>query len=291
MTHAPAEALHDLAHRLLSPDDAARWIGLLRPGLLLAHAGDGPAAGRLGGLPDLPLDMPWPVWEGNGPLSHVASLDCAALSAAGDSGLALPASGTLLFFLFDGRLDGDDCMVHPEDPGTRPGARVLFVPAGTPTRRHPAPDELPPYPEVALTAQAGLSVPTSDAPGVRAAFGDVADSRAWRQHPVNARPFASALRALDTRSSCSGHRLGGHAVPVQGPVEWEIAHGVLGPDASWQDPRPDEEAAAWVLLAQIDTDDAADMMWGDAGTLYWLMRPADLAAGRFEEAMFTWQCC
>ncbi|MEC4575621.1 hypothetical protein [Streptomyces virginiae] len=108
-------------------------------------------------------------------------LDCAALSAAGDSGLALPASGTLLFSLFDGRLDGDDCMVHPEDPGTRPGARVLFVPAGTPTRRHPAPDELPPYLAVALTAQAGLNVPTSHAPGVRArsTHGPDDEAAAW----------------------------------------------------------------------------------------------------------------
>ncbi|MFE7185312.1 YwqG family protein [Streptomyces erythrochromogenes] len=291
MTHAPAEALHDLARRLLSPDDAARWIALLRPGLRLAHAGDGPVAGRLGGLPDLPLDMPWPEWEGNGPLSHLASLDCAALTAAGDSGLALPASGTLLFFLFDGRLDDEDCMVYPSDPETRPGSRVLHVPADTPTRRHPAPAELSPYPEVALTAQAGLSVPTSDAPNVRAAFGEAGDHQSWRRHPVNARPFDTALRALDTHPSRSGHRLGGHPVPVQEPVEWEVARGLLGPDAAWQDSRLDDEAAEWVLLAQIDTDKAADMMWGDAGTVYWLIRPADLAAGRFEEAMFTWQCC
>lgn len=201
MTHAPAEALHDLARRLLSPDDAARWIALLRPGLRLAHAGDGPVAGRLGGLPDLPLDMPWPEGEGNGPLSHLASLDCAALTAAGNSGLALPASGTLLFFLFDGRLDDEDCMVYPSDPETRPGSRVLHVPADTPTRRHPAPAALSPYPEVALTAQAGLSVPA--------------------------------------------------AIPCP----------------------------------------SRSLMWGDAGTVYWLIRPADLAAGRFEEAMFTWQCC
>ncbi|MFJ3727871.1 YwqG family protein [Streptomyces sp. NPDC090045] len=291
MTHAPAEALRDLAHRLLSPEDAARWIGMLAPGLRLVHAGDGAAAGRLGGLPELPADTPWPVWEGHGPLSHIASLDCAALAAAGDAGLALPASGTLLFFLFDDRLDGDDPLVHPDDPESRPGARVVYVPAGTATRPHPAPAGLPPYPEVPLTAQAGLTVPSSDAPSVRAAFGEAADSRDWRHHPVNARPFDNALGALDPDPRGSRHRLGGHAVPVQGAVEWEIAHALVGSGASRQDPRLNDEAAKWVLLAQIDTDDAADMMWGDVGTLYWLIRPADLAAGRFEEALFTWQCC
>ena len=43
------------------------------------------------------------------------------------------------------------------------------------------------------------------------------------------------------------------------------------------------------LLAQIDTDDAADMMWGDVGTLYWLIRPEDLAARNFEASSFTAQ--
>ncbi|WP_327733648.1 YwqG family protein [Streptomyces nojiriensis] len=291
MTHAPAEALHDLAHRHLPPDDATRWIGLLAPGLRLAHAGDGPVAGRLGGLPDLPLDLPWPVWEGHGPLSHIASLDCAALAAAGDCGLALPESGTLLFFLHDGRLDGSDSLVHASDPETRAGARVLHVPAGTPTRPHPAPSELPPYPEVPLTVQAGMTVPAYDAPSVRAAFGEVADSRQWRHHPVNARAFTTALSALDSAPGDVRHRLGGHPVPVQGAVEREIAQAALGPGTIGNDPRLDEEAARWVLLAQIDTDYEADMMWGDVGTLYWLIRPADLAAGRFDEASFAWQCC
>jgi uncharacterized protein YwqG len=32
------------------------------------------------------------------------------------------------------------------------------------------------------------------------------------------------------------------------------------------------------------------MGWGDSGRLYWLIRRDDLAAGRFEQATFTWQC-
>ncbi|MGG7575788.1 DUF1963 domain-containing protein [Streptomyces sirii] len=45
-----------------------------------------------------------------------------------------------------------------------------------------------------------------------------------------------------------------------------------------------------MLLAQFDSDDDADMMWGDCGALYWLIRPEDLADRRFDRAMFTWQC-
>ncbi|WP_406065924.1 YwqG family protein [Streptomyces sp. NBC_01077] len=59
------------------------------PGLRLAYAGDGPVAGQLCGLPELPLDQPWLEWERHGALSHIASLDCAALATDGGCGLAL----------------------------------------------------------------------------------------------------------------------------------------------------------------------------------------------------------
>ena len=50
------------------------------------------------------------------------------------------------------------------------------------------------------------------------------------------------------------------------------------------------EEPAWVLLTQFDSDRTANMMWGDVGRLYWMIRPEDLAARRFDQALFTWQC-
>ena len=44
------------------------------------------------------------------------------------------------------------------------------------------------------------------------------------------------------------------------------------------------------LLAQIDTDNRAGMMWGDCGALYWLTRRDDLARGEYTNTAFTWQC-
>ncbi|MFG3406624.1 DUF1963 domain-containing protein [Streptomyces sp. NPDC048142] len=69
---------------------------------------------------------------------------------------------------------------------------------------------------------------------------------------------------------------------MQNPVKVEIAEAVLDSEASWDDPRLSEEASRWVLLAQFDSDDAADMMWGDGGALYWLIRPENLAERRLE---------
>jgi hypothetical protein len=104
--------------------------------------------------------------------------------------------------------------------------------------------------------------------------------------PVSSRGFRRILPSTGD----IGHRAGGYAAPVQGDVEYEVARVALG-GVNWRDPRLLEEAGRWVLLAQFDTDDRANMMWGDTGTLYWLIRPEDLDDRRFDEALFTWQCC
>lgn len=107
-----------------------------------------------------------------------------------------------------------------------------------------------------------------------------------------ARTHLPADLAIWGHQSGVAHQVGGHAQSVQGAVEIVVAHGALGGrDVSWEDPRLEREAGRWALLAQFDSDEDADMMWGDGGALYWLIRPDDLAAGRFEKAIFAWQCC
>ncbi|MFC6066340.1 YwqG family protein [Streptomyces ochraceiscleroticus] len=287
-----AEALQPLpalARKHLPDEIAERWIGLLRPGLRLENAtrartgtgtGTAPVVGRLGGLPELPENEEWPVWQGQGPLSFVASLDCAVLpSAALD--IAMPADGTLAFFYFDGQLDDGCAVVAPDDPDTWAGARVLYIPAGVPVTERAAPEGIRPYPEVALTARLETTAPYPWHPVVYREFGPMPDD-----HPVWDEEFQEAVWG---HFDGTEHRIGGHAHPVQDAVEYEIARGALG-SPPWDDPRIKEEALGWVLLAQFDTDDDADMMWGDCGALYWLIRPEDLAERRFDRALFTWQC-
>ncbi|MFF7725520.1 YwqG family protein [Streptomyces sp. NPDC008001] len=288
--HAP-HPLHTLAREHLPAGIAERWIGLMRPSLRLektgteggatgSAAGGAPVVGRLGGLPELPENEEWPVWEGHGPLSFVASLDCAALpSAALD--IALPPDGTLAFFYFDGQVDDGDALVSPYEPGSWAGARVLYVPAGVAVAERAAPEGIQPYPEVSLTARAEPTAPYLWHPVVYGEFDPMPDD-----HPLWDEDFREAVWEL---SEGTEHRIGGHANPVQDEVETEVARGALG-NPPWSDPRIQEEALRWVLLAQFDSDDDADMMWGDCGALYWLIRPEDLAARRFDRAMFTWQC-
>ncbi|MEU6223529.1 YwqG family protein [Streptomyces sp. NPDC047042] len=194
--------------------------------------------------------------------------------------------GTLLFFLFDGQAD-EDVFVSADDPETWAGARVLYVPENTPVLPRDTPPELAAFPRVELTADTEQSAPELGLPQARQAL--LGDTRPWphpRQTPAELKSFLRAFARLRTRI---GHQVGGHAVPVQGPVEYDIANAAPGGTHTWGDRTLDQEAERWVLLAQFDSDGDAKTAWGDEGTLYWLIRPEDLAALRFDQARLTVQ--
>lgn len=65
------------------------------------------------------------------------------------------------------------------------------------------------------------------------------------------------------------------------------SHRVLGyPEAVQDDPRSDENE---LLLLQVDSDDNARMMWGDAGRIYYLVGRDDLLASRFDRVRLVHQ--
>ena len=285
--HLPAPAADDL-------------LATLRPALRLVHAtGDQPVVGHLGGQPSL-TGGSWPWWEGRGPLSHVLSFDCAVVARLLPE-LGVPAEGRLAFFYFDGRYaDFSSSMVDSRDPGTAPGFRVRHVPGSFDGHRDPStpPSDLEPFPEVSLGAVRTLTWPDPEAPVAQAV---------WRTHglegpepyllsaPVHA--FYEALWKLPGGGDT--HQIGGHPSPQQGTVELEAEELRRGLDARLPGARPFDPAAfdrddpavlvaasRWQLLLQVASDDAAGMMWGDVGQLYYLAR----SPGDPEDALFTWQC-
>jgi uncharacterized protein YwqG len=260
----------------LPAEMANTWLSLLRPAVRLTAAADPSEspAGHLGGTPLLPVDLPWPSWDGHGPLTYVAGLDCAQLpSRVAIPGL--PTDGQLLFFYFDGQCDDGQALVLPGEPDGQSGARVLHIDAAQPVQARSTPDGLEPYPRVPLTAQVTITAPSYDHPVLHDTFGAEFSHTAAR-HPLRDNTFCTAIGLNDDQPL---HQLGGYAWPVQGDVEYEVA--------TVDDSHPRE----WILLAQFDSDDTADMLWGDRGILYWMIRPEDLVARRFDRAAFTWQCC
>jgi uncharacterized protein YwqG len=91
------------------------------------------------------------------------------------------------------------------------------------------------------------------------------------------------------------HRLGGVPHEIQNPMEAECELVRRGEDPhalpyARQEEVAGEAKARWRLLLQVDSDDAAGLMWGDAGMLYYWIRDDDLAARRFDRAWCVMQC-
>lgn len=282
-----------VARRHLPAAIAEQWIALMRPAIRLrSWSGGKKPVGQLGGLPALPKGVPWPEWKDRGSLNFVASFDCGRLQV-NQLDLTLPDSGTLLFFYLDpedGLFDPDDSdyEVTCGDPATLAGTRVIYLPPGIDTSERDAPADVDPYNYVPLAARLMTTGPALDHPALRAAVRHLsAEDKAFMSDCMNADPFWEELHKRNPRPR---HWVGGHAYPVQGPVEIEVAYTHSSGKVPFGDPALAKEAQRWTLLAQIDSDDEADMMWGDVGTLYWLIRPKDLAARRFKATSFTLQC-
>lgn len=107
-------------------DEVARFAELIRFRIHAWQREEGVRAGRRGGRPRLPVGMPWPTCPKGFPLPFLLRLDCAALPRVPD--LALPADGTLLFFL-DQEGARDACGIENE----KAYSRVVYVPAGAET--------------------------------------------------------------------------------------------------------------------------------------------------------------
>jgi hypothetical protein len=186
-----------------------------------------------------------------------------------------------LFFYFDGyRRDADDVAPLLEDVE---GGRVVFVP-GLPVVERKAPEGLDPYPARDLFGEVVATAPGREHILLDQTALSSGDSLAEAAEEADCPPDFLGTGVFDdlvatARGGGREHQVGGFAAPVQGAVENEIAADVLG---DYRDPRLAEEAARWVLLAQLDSDDEADMIWGDVGMLYWMIRADDLEAGRFD---------
>jgi hypothetical protein len=282
--------LAEAGRRYFSPKDAETWIGLLRPSHHLRALTPGePVVAYLGGEPLLPAGAEWPVWEGHGPLSFVAALDCSQVPAK-ELDIPLPTSGQLLFFYFDGL--GDSSVIYSDPDSVVHGTRVLYVPADAEVAERRAPEGTSPYPRLLLGGELIATAPDNENAALIAAYGNPDDPVDYCDYPTtdpDGTGFWDALTSF-RRDHAPHHRIGGYALPVQGAVEAEGAQ-VLHPGTAEDAVAARKQAVSQlVLLAQIDSDSRSGMGWGDSGRLYWMIRRDDLAAGRFGEATFTWQC-
>ena len=170
------------------------------------------------------------------------------------------------------------------DPSDSDRWAVLHCPTGAGSLRDYPPDlpEEGRFPAVVLMPRRELTFPPAESFDVEQITGEALSRSYW---PV-----------LGSGHPDTAHRFLGQPDPIQGDMQLECpfaSNGVYvgtpeGYDSVDGLSRPG--AADWRLLLQIDSDDTADMMWGDAGRLYWWIREADLTAGKWNAVWLVLQC-
>ena len=274
MTDVLGEARRHGAPRL-GAAGVEELLALARPAVLLHPDGAADDPGdpwsRLGGDPLLEDGDTWPEHRGE-PLHFVAQLRLDEVDRSG-ADLALPRTGLLAFFYLPGEelwgydpADAGAWAVRAVEPSA---ARPRAAPHGA-VRYHPR--RLVPAPTATVPDR------FADALGpLRARHGDDAVDA------VLSRLDADRPR---TRHQALGWPSEGHDPMVRALHQvgrGEYAGG--GPRRGSTD-RPD----GWRLLLQVDGDDDAGMVWGDACRLCFWVRDEHLRAGRWDEAWMLLRC-
>lgn len=253
---------------------------LLRPAVLLTptrvpEAGMPLGASRIGGPADLPPGMQWPRRE-EGPLALIAQLRLSEIAPLDSEGL-LPPRGSLLFFY--------DAVEQPwgMGPADATGWRVLFTEEEDRLARTQPPDDLGDagrFPLCAVEARTVATFPSWETLGEFELLELGGDA--------DVEYYIEWLGSITGGETAERTWLLGWPEEIQGDVHLEAQSARTGQE--WTAPGLHDAARDLRLLLQVDSMGEAEMMWGDAGMLYFMIGAEDLAARRFERAWMTLQC-
>jgi len=268
----PAQVLEELISQCGFSGREAEIRGLVRPAFLLktrtSHDNDVPLGhSKIGGTPDLPATISWPVFSNGKPLAFLAQINLAQIPSSEDR-VGLPQSGMLYLFSVYGWQSPDDSDPHLPGGAYAPSwTRILYhKEASALTRRQP-PSALTAFDCAPVDMLPILSLPTSGDEPVVASLNLGEDERDRYESFVSV--FTTVCDYALGRPA--RHLLLGFADYVQFCVE-EVAAGYLQ------------------LLFQIASDDNTGMCWGDGGNLYFWLPPADLECLDFESVYTDYQC-
>ncbi len=246
----------------------------------------------IGGLPELPEHVSWPVWnkpivgEDLPPLSFLAQIDLGEEPKEHWPDW-MPKEGKLLFFY-----DAEQS-TWGFDPADHGSWTVLFVEGSERCAERAAPEALANYaryPRKDVSLVQGQSVPSYERIG-----GYAAKLSKDEFAEIDAR-YEKLEREYSSEGP--GHQLFGWPRPVQGDgmqLECQlVSNGVYcgNPDGykSKEAKTLRPSAADWELLLQLDSDDDAGMMWGDLGKLYFWIRREDAKHRDFSNVWMILQC-
>ena len=239
-----------------------------------------PFCSRIGGLPDLPDNNLWPKKDGKS-LAFISQINLKELPE-GFQDNGLPRNG-ILYFFYD-----SEQSVWGFDPKDKGNWAVIYskIPESVPAIEYPK--DLPDhgkFSSVSVRLQPETSIPHP-----HEIFSDFSLS-----HDQEFEVGCVYNHYAEDAETC--HQFLGHAIPIQGDMKLgcQLASNGLycGNETGYNDPRAKElelGASQWRLLLQIGSEDEANMMWGDVGTLYFWIKEDDLRNKRFENVWVILQC-
>lgn len=278
-----------------APDDPVAWIrenlgeygpqiqSLIEPCIRFSSdSGKDPhlPALRIGGDPDVPDGFVWPMWEGS-PLSFLAQFNLSKLPQVKESNL--PVNGILLIF--------NDQTVWGFDPKDKGSTQVFWFEETVNLKRMAPPvkpSDLEQYREAHFVPSVTLSIPDPSLLCMQdlALPQDIEDQ------------MYLLLETLREKDESPRHQLLGHPDLIQNEMQEECqvtSNGIYTGTSTYTNDSSYKALLGgherdWILLAQIDSDDRADLMFGDLGTLYVWIRHQDLQDRRFDKCWTILQC-
>lgn len=236
---------------------------------------------RIGGMPDIPLDMDWPIKQGI-PLSFIAQINLRDLKE-NDGERVLPNCGHLYFFY--------DSNEQPWgfDPKDRGAWKVIYIREQDALVRASIPKGGTVHKLCKIKVQQEYNLPGWESIAVKSMKLD------WDEVDLLFGLQDRISNLYKTKGSI--HRLLGHPDEIQGEMQLGCqlsSHGLYcGDSTGYSDPRRgalEGGAADWRLLLQIDSDDNVDMMWGDCGRIYFWVEDSKLKQLEFEDTWLILQC-
>jgi uncharacterized protein YwqG len=224
---------------------------------------------KFGGLPYLPKGYEYPKGIQDTPLFLLAQIN---FEEASDLE-GFPQSGILQFYI-----GGDDFYgANWDNPTKQDNFRVVYFPEVSKIESDLVTDFsfLPEQTELPLFESCSLQFEKKIAP---VGMGDYEFEKIFGQRFFEefGDQEEDVCHEYDNKFPSQGHKIGGYAFFTQDDPRAVGKGAVVGKD---------------ILLLQIDTDDDADIMWGDSGVGNFFISQADLEKRDFSQVLYTWDCC
>lgn len=214
---------------------------------------------KFGGIPYWPSNMKWPTFK-NEPMIAIAQLNLDKLPRLPD----FPTTGLLQFFVHRDLVDYDECTViyHRSTKNA-----MTNVPISTFTYQ----DEDFPIRNVSyLSGRLDTDHYDVNLDKYEEEFLRYLKKFSDGEYDYKSIPMDMHSYIYDhVKTANSSHKMNGFMFSVQ--------------DGSF-------DRNTEVLLLQIDSDDRADILWGDMGNAQFFITKQDLKAKRFNKAWFYWSC-